>query len=52
LAKKIVVRQDGEEGERTNGTPIICDGELLVITAGYPLNKPGTTNLVKLHRVV
>jgi pyruvate kinase len=33
------------------GRPLISAGDLVVITAGFPLYEPGTTNLVKLHPV-
>ena len=29
----------------------VSDGDLVVITAGVPVGKPGTTNLIKVHRV-
>lgn len=28
---------------------LICGGDLVVITAGVPVNVPGTTNLIKVH---
>ena len=39
--------------QRPNGIrqPLVTAGDLIVVTAGYPLNQPGTTNLVKLHKV-
>jgi pyruvate kinase len=40
-----------EEMQDKEGQPLIQKGDLVVITAGFPLFKPGTTNLVKLHRV-
>jgi pyruvate kinase len=44
-AKRVLYREDG------NGSPLVKKGDLVVITAGYPLFSPGTTNLVKLHPV-
>lgn len=46
LAKNIVVGRQNQID-----VPLIRPGNLIVITAGYPLNRPGTTNLVKLHQV-
>ena len=40
-----------EAQEQTEGKPLLASGDFVVITAGYPLFKPGTTNLVKLHKV-
>lgn len=36
---------------RKAGQPLIRKGDLVVITAGFPIYRPGTTNLVKLHWV-
>lgn len=33
------------------GHYLIQKDDLVVITAGFPIDQPGTTNLVKLHRV-
>jgi pyruvate kinase len=33
------------------GNALIKTGDMIVITAGYPMDQPGTTNLVKLHLV-
>jgi pyruvate kinase len=46
LSKSILI-------QRPNGIcePLVTTGDLIVVTAGYPLNQPGTTNLVKLHKV-
>lgn len=39
-----------EEAQGRKGRYLVQKGDLVVITAGYPI-RPGTTNLVKLHRV-
>ena len=41
----------GEEAAGEQSTPLVRQGDLVVITAGHPLYQAGTTNLVKLHRV-
>lgn len=51
LAKNIQLqRNDAIIGAEIN-VPLISVGDMIVITAGYPLDQPGTTNLVKLHKV-
>jgi pyruvate kinase len=49
-AKRIRTAQPADHDTSVPG-PLIKAGDLVVITAGYPLYKPGTTNLVKLHTV-
>ena len=50
-AKKVVVRSQPAGTAPPEPMPLVQTGALVVITAGYPLNMTGTTNLVKLHRV-
>jgi len=52
-AKEVVqppLPSEEAQGQR-NGYSLVRQGDLVVITAGYPLFRAGTTNLVKLHRV-
>jgi pyruvate kinase len=49
FAKDVVSRRAA--GNDTDAPPLLREGDLVIITAGYPLNRRGTTNLVKLHQV-
>jgi len=50
-AAKKVKRRSPAMGNATSFEPLIQADDSVVVTAGYPLFKPGTTNLVKLHLV-
>lgn len=50
-AKRVLRRERATGGRSSPGKPIVKKDDLVVITAGYPLFQPGTTNLVKLHTV-
>jgi pyruvate kinase len=50
-AKSIIRREPAREGRGQPGRPLVKRGDQIVITAGFPLYRRGTTNLVKLHTV-
>ena len=53
----IALNQDNEESlflhaiDCAKKIDIVSDGDTVVITAGLPLNQPGTTNLLKVATV-
>jgi hypothetical protein len=50
-AQQMIQPPPPSEAAGQQGRPLIQPGDLVVITAGYPLYEAGTTNLVKLHMV-